>query len=425
MKYSALERLVGLAFWALGVLCLLNLNDLARMWIGVQGAAVVPMLICCLLALSGLIWIRPREALGIPGALVLLCVVSYACIGTVVAVLSGSDPRPHNEWWYLVRSAKSVLVITAAAVGGGVLLRRIGGDRVLLGLLMIMTASCALILTSPWLAVVFRLPPIDAAFRLFGSFSDPNMAGLLACLAVVAALAVIRSGRFRVFAYGGLLVAAAALVGTFSRTALVVFPVIMFGALLASRGVQLKRMAVGMAVVGLVVAGTLASLDVEAVDERQLTRWESLLGFIDVQGQADLPIGDRSVLWSLALEEALEAPLLGNGLGHAHHLDGAWYNIDGVLLGAHNQYLILAAEAGFLPLLSLCLFFVVAVQAGFRSDSASYLLGAVTGWVLVLGLFSLTFHGILELRACNFIIGVSCAVMASCSRRDGPRPKTA
>ena len=425
MKDSGLERLVGLAFWALSVLCLLNLNDFARMWTGVEGAFVAPMLICCLAALAGLMRVGPREALGSPGALVLFCLVSYAGIGTVVSILNAADLQPHTEWWYLVRHVKSVLVVLAAAVGGRVLWRRVGGERVLLGLLVVMMVSCTLMLASPWLYVVFRFPPSEGSYRFFGSFSDPNDAALVACFAIVTALALMGAGRFRVFAYGGLLVALAALVGTFSRTALIVLPVMVLGALSASRGVQRKRLAAGLAIIVVVAACMLANIETDALDERQLSRWESLLGPVGGQSTIDLALLDRPALWSLALEQALESPLWGNGVGRLHHLDGAWYNGEGALLGAHNQYLILAGEAGFLPLLSYSLFLVVMVQAGFRNGRLSWPLGVVGGWAVVLMLFSTAFHGILAQRACNFIIGLSCAAMASCSQDEGPGPESA
>ena len=423
---SALERLVGPAFWALSVLCLLNLNDLARMWIGREGAFVAPMLICCLPGLAGLVHVGPRRALGTPGALILFCLVSYAGIGTVVTTLSGDSPQPHTEWWYLVRHAKAALVVIAAAAGGSVLLRRVGAESVLPGLLTVMTASCILVLASPFLLTIFQLPPTSGAYRFFGSFSDPNDAAFVACLAIVTALALIMGDRFRAFAHGALAVAVAALIGTLSRTGLVVVPVVTLGALLAGRGVQRARVARAAGFAALAVAATLVALGPSAFDERRISRLESVVAIFigPIAGEMQLP--DRVVLWNLGLEQALAAPLVGNGLGRLHALDGAWYNEEGVLLGVHNQYLVLVGEAGFVPLLAYCLFLVMMVQAGFRNGRASWPVAAVGGWAVVLIFFSMTFHTTtLALRASNFIIGLSCALMASGPRDEGPRPEGA
>ena len=424
VRESTIERLVGLVCWTLSVLCLLNPNGLIRMWTGEEQAVSEAMLICCLLALAGLTRVGPREALGAPGALILSCLMSYAGIGIAVAIVAGDDLR--EAQWYLVRHLKSALVIVAAAVSGRVLWRRAGSERVTQGLLLVMTAGCTLILASPWLVSILRFPPPDGEYRFFGSFADPNEAGLMACFTVVTALALIDSGRSRVFALGALLVAVAALVGTFSRTAFIILPVVMLGSLLVSRGAGRKRIAGSVAVVAVAVAGAVAAVDTDALGERRVSRWDSLIGIVGLSSAEDVSLADRSTLWSLALEQTLDAPLLGNGLGRLHALDRAWYNTDGVLLGAHNQYLILAGEAGFLPLVLFVLFLVVTFQAGIGKKAVRpvWPLGAVSGWTIVLIIFSMTFHGILTYRICNYIIGLSCAIAASCSRDEGSRAET-
>lgn len=415
MRESTIDRLVGLAFWTLSVFCLLNLNGLISMWSGEERATSEVMLFCCLVALAGLMRIGPGSALGTPGALILACMISYGGIGFVVSNLSGTWSQPHSEWWYLVRYAKSALLTLAVAVSGGVLWRRVGGERVMSGLLLVMTGSCTLVLASPWLRNVLRFPPPDADYRFFGPFADPNEAGLMACFTAAVALALVASGRYRVLASGALAVAAAALAGTFSRTALLAFPIVLLGSLWASRAVQRKRVAVAIALVVVIAAGAAASLDTDRLDERQVSRLSSLVTLMNESAPDDLALAGRTRLWSLALEQTLEAPLQGNGLGHLHQLDGAWHNREGVLLGAHNQYLILGGEAGFLPLALYVLFLAVTLRAGFGKKKAWPLI-AVGGWSIVLITFSMAFHGVLTYRICNFIIGVLCAITAGCSR---------
>lgn len=425
VRESTIDRLVGLAFWTFSVLCLLNLNGLIRMRTGVEQATSEAMLFCCLVALMGLMRIGSKSALGTPGVLLLSCLLSYVGIGIVVTTLTGAYPQQHSEWWYVVVYAKSMLVIVAVAVSGRVLLsRRLGAERVMRGLLLVMTASCTLILASPWLSNVLPFAPRDAEYRFFGSFTDPNEAGLMACFTVVVALVSIASGRSRVLAFGALPVAVAALVGTFSRTALVALPIAMLCTLLASRDARRKRVAAIAALACVIVAGTVASLNVERFSERQLSRWSSVVEVVDPSAEDDETLANRAILWSLGLEQALDAPVVGNGLGRLHHLDGAWYNLDGVLLGVHNQYLILVGEAGFLPLALFVLFLAMTFQAGFRKERTSWLLGAVGGWSLILAVFSMTFHGVLTYRICNFIMGLSCAIVASGSRDEGLRPET-
>ena len=420
MEDSARDRLIALAFWTLGALCLLNLNDLVRMWIGVERAFSVLMLLCCLVALAGLLRSPPKEALGVPGALILGCIGSHVGIGILVAILNGTEDQGS---WYLMRYLGSALVIAAAAVGGGVAWRLVGGEKVMRRILVLLTASCALILASPWLLDFYRNPPRDGAYRYFGSFSDPNEAALVACFAVVAGLTFLRRGRPRILLYIALIVAIAAAVGTFSRTALIVLPLLFLDIVLVSRGSQRKNLAGGAAIIALVLAGVFFSLDPETFEERQLARWDSLLEISNPSAVDDVTLAGRSTLWSLAWDEAMESPLFGHGLGRLHQLDGAWYNDEGVLQGAHNQFLILLGEAGFVPLLLFTSFLAVTSHAGFRKERIGWALGAVSGWALVLILFSFTFQIVLTHRAANFIVGLSCAVMARSRWAKDARPE--
>ena len=423
MRDSGPDRVVRVAFWTLGVLCLLNLNDLARMWIGVDRAFSELMLLCCVLMLAGLWRTAPREALRTPGALILSCLVSYVGIGMLVAIVNGTALQTEATW-YLTRHLSSALVIAATAIGGRVMWERIGGERLLLGVLVLLTGSCTLMLASPWLVDIFRNAPNEGAYRFFGSFSDPNEAALVACFAIVASLALMRRGRNYLLIYGALIVALAALVGTFSRTAVIALPVLALSALLITRGGERLRVMGGIVVTVLIMWGVRANLDASLFDERQLARWRSLVEFVGASSPSDLPIAGRVALWRLAGDRALESPVLGHGLGSFHALEGAWYNSEGVLMGAHNQYLILLGEAGILPTLLFAAFLAVALCAGFRYARASWASSMVSGWALVLIIFSLAFHGVLTQRASNFIIGLSCAVMAGCAWDGRVRPET-
>lgn len=420
---SGLDRLVGLAFWTLAVLCLLNLNGLVFLWTGVEQAFSPLILLCCIVALAGMLRVRTREALGTPGLLIVACLAAYTGIGIVMAIINGSELQTQATE-YLRRHLGSVLIILAGALGGRLVWLRIGGGRVLAGVAIILTAGCLLILASPWLRDIFRNSPQEGAYRYFGSFANPNDAALIACFSFVLALALMRRGRARLVVYGTFLVALAAAVGTLSRTAIVVLPALVVASVVVSRGTQRRRLATGLLTTALVLTTVWANLDPNMFEDRQIARISSLR---DLGGRStidDVALAGRATLWRLAADEALEAPLVGKGLGRLHHLDSAWYNDDEILMGAHNQYLILLGEAGFLPLGLFVVFLGVAVHAGFRQRRSLWPLGAVTGWSLTLILFSITFHGILMNRAACFVIGLSCAVMASCLPGEDARPAT-
>ncbi len=416
------DRVIALTFWAVSVICLVDLNDLLRMWVGVERAFSVPLLACCLVLLTGLLRMRFMDAVGWPGVLILACLLSYSGLGMLVSLASATEFES-DAAGYLVRHLSSVVLILATAAGARRVLHAAGEESLLRGLMLVATGSCLLMIASPRLVDLFVDPPEDGTYRYFGAFSDPNMAAMVACFGVVSALAFLRAGRQRVLAHGAALVSGTALAGTFSRTALVVLACLLAGAVVASRGVQRRRLAGGLAVLAVVGALGVRTLDLSALEARQLQRWESLLEIVELSSVDDVSLAGRMTLWRLALEETLEAPLLGNGLGRLHHLDGAWYNDDGVLMGAHNQYLVLAGEAGFVPLTLFVLYLALTLTVDSRSKGSVAILGAVSGWALVVVLFSVAFHGVLLQKACSFVIGVSCAAVARGPGR-GTSPRT-
>ena len=419
MQEQGLDRLVVWAFWTLCVLCLLGLNEVAFMWLGIERAFSPVMLVCCLVMLLGLLRVRFRDALGTMGVLLMAALASYVAIGTLVALAGGTDWRT-DALWYLQRYMSSILLILAVAVGGRIVMERTGGERTLLVILGVLTGSCALMLASPWLLLVFPNAPPDGQFRYFGPFLSPNEAGFAACIAIVLAFSCLRAGRFKLLAYGSLFVAVSALVGTFSRTALVTLPVVAVGGILVSRGAERWRFLTGMAVISLVGARTLADVNTGNLLEPQVARLGSLLRIVESLSVDDVTLAGRLTLWQLGTELALASPLYGYGLGRFHALEEAWYNNDGHLLGVHNQYLTLWGEAGVVPLLLYVLFLVGMLRLGLRRGTDIALVSAAAGWTMVIVLNGMSSHTMLLSRASNFVLGLSCAAAAfAASRREG------
>lgn len=410
MTDSGLDRLVGFAFWTLGVLCLLNATGLADMGLGPPRAYSALTLLACLLALAELLRTGPREALGTPGLLLLLCLLSYLCIGIVVAIPSGTELSAIR---YLKGGLYSGLVVTAAAVGGRAVWRTLGGTRFLTCVLLILATSCALMLASPWLWGILPNAPPEGAYRFFGSFGNPNQAAVVASFGVVTALALLRHGRFPVLVYGVLVLAVVAVVGTLSRAAMIVLPILMLGALFASRGAERRRLLGALAIIVVAAVGAAMNVNLDLLDDRQVARFEALTDLLPPVSINDPSFISRRVLLELGLDQALESPLVGSGLGSFHHLEGAWYNEHGDIMGVHNQYLLILGEAGFLPLILFLSFLAVTLHAGLRKGRI-WALGAVSGWAAVVALFGLTSHNLLMHWPVNFMIGLGCAVMTGC-----------
>ena len=271
--------LIAVAFWALAALALLNLRELhLRGMPGVQFMGAWATMLCCLIVVSlvGLryagsrrepVWSASlwRQSIGTPGLLLFAAVASYLAIGATVLVVEGSwQPDTAGDLKYRVLHFG---VLVAAALGGRAVLERTGADRLLGGVLVILIASCAVILASPVLRELGILPLYRVPFRLTGAFTNPNDASLVACMTVALALAFLTNGGPRRLGHAGLAMGTAANLATASRTGFLVLVAILV--LFALLNLRDKRKTVLL----LSWIGGLIGLAVVAT---QFTPWASL-----------------------------------------------------------------------------------------------------------------------------------------------------
>ena len=424
-----IDRLIVPAFWTMSVICLVNLNDFARLLFGVERLFSGLLLVCCLVVLTGLLRVRPLGALGASGVLILATLASYVGIGMAMDIVNGSDPQ-WEAVSYLMRYLASILLISATAIGARVVWDRIGGERLMKGILLVMVATCALVPASPWLIEIYVVRPFDLGGRLSGSFSNPNEAAVVCGFAAALALAFLRTGRAPWLAGGGLALALTALALTFSRTLWLAMPVVLVHAMLASPPRERRRLAGALVLAGLLAAPPVVSLGAEAIqDPYGLMRIEQLLQVFRADSLDDIPLGGRDIFWRVGAEKVVEAPLVGNGLGRLHHIEKTWFNAEGKYFGVHNEYLMLWGEAGIIPLVLFVVFLGTLLRRGLGRERALPLLGAVGGWAVIVATYGVTTHGVLVQRAVCFILGLSCAAVAAATsqaaRQASPATRTA
>ncbi len=225
--------LIAAAFWTLAVIALTNLRHL-HLGGTPQVEAVIAWatMACCVLLLglvgarSAMAWLKSgslapvrRTLGGTPGMLLLGAVASYLAIGA--SVLGMEAIREPDTAGLLKYHVLLLGVLAAAAVGGRAVLERTGAERLLRGVLLVLIASCAVILASPALRDLGILRPYRIPFRLTGAFDEPNNAGLAACMTAALAGALLTNGGPRALGWLGLAAGAAASLATASRTALV------------------------------------------------------------------------------------------------------------------------------------------------------------------------------------------------------------
>ena len=178
---------IAVSFWALAVLVHIKL----------QGSVIKPLvlgalLLCCLLLL-GFVNLRWWKSLGTPGWFLLASIASYLFISSGTSLATDAELSTKD----VARQGFFFLVTLAAILGGRWLLERIGAERLLKWTLVILMASCAVVLASPWLRDMGVLPEYRHPYRMTGTFTDPNDAGFIACMTAVLALAFQSNGRQR------------------------------------------------------------------------------------------------------------------------------------------------------------------------------------------------------------------------------------
>ena len=260
---SLQTTLIAVAFWTLAVIALTNLRYV-HLW-GLPQVEVLTaratMVSCALLL--GLVGARcvmawresgslapiQRTLGGTPGMLLFAAVASYLAIG--VSVLGVEAIREPDMIGLLKYEVLLLGVLVATAGGGRAVLERIGADRLLQSVLVVLIVSCAIILVSPALRDSGFLSSYRIPYRLTGAFSNPNDAGLAACMTVVFAAALLTNGGPRTLSWLGLAAGIAAVLVTASRTALVILGAMAVVFLLLNVRGKLRTIALGLAAVGL------------------------------------------------------------------------------------------------------------------------------------------------------------------------------
>ena len=388
---------------------LLNLNLVGRVGLGTERAFSPLILFCCLvLFLIGSLGIPWQRALGVPGLFLLAALATYLSIGSLVGFATGLNSQPEKDFWHFLSGyLKSIILIVAAAFGSCIILRHTGSERVLGAVLLIMAVNCLFILASPLV--------IEDANRLSGTLGDPNHAGFYGCMTAGLALSLLSFNLYGKLSYLALSLSTVVTVGTFSRAAILIL-VLLFLCFMVRRARIRKAMikwGIVLALIGLVAGMATDSSPLE-LDADQLRRLKSLSLF-GTEGRFDSSFQQRLFLMGLALDEVVKSPVLGSGLGNLQRLDGAPLSKIGQVLGAHNQYMVFVGEAGIIPL-TLFLAFLGSNWKRSRTMT-SPTKATVVAWNLAIALFLLTSHAMFLLRFSNFLVGLSCAMLAHEIRR--------
>ena len=411
--------MVNLAFWLMAAMVLTN-GATIPVFTGLVGMRAWPIMLPVLfvyLFLASLAFRVPlRWALGAPGFLIVAGLASHLLIGSFMAAGAASFPYEN-----LLQYGYFIAAIVATAVGGSLVLRRAGIERLAIGCLVILGLTNSLTLASPVLVEFSSFVHRDAYHRFAGIFYDPNDAGYMGCLAVALALALLAShGWQRSLAGAVLILGAVATILSFSKTSLLVLGLLSFFFLMPSR--RLSKIPFIVWIIVTSITGVVAFVIIvpDRVPFLPPNQIDLLLSITETLLKPGVE-GDfnRQDLWRIALSRIAESPVSGNGLGEFFRLTVSGCGADQIEpCGVHNLYLLFLGEAGVVPLALFLLFLGSVLWERLRSGP-SIAANAAAGWTLTLAVHAVTAHHLPRTIWGGFVVGLICAMAAYAAETAG------
>lgn len=430
------DLMAGL-FWLVAVVSLINFHHVANMMLP-SGWFVTAGLVAACLALVVIAPFKLQPILGHAGYLMIAAIGTYAVIATVVATL-GDVYWHHKDPYLALRPWFAIAVTAGSAAGGAVVLRRVGVERVLISVLVLLGLAAALIFASPWLVehVYVNLSESEYGFfahrrgRYFGTFVNPIPAGMAACSAVVLGLATLRHVAHVEARMLGVIIVIAATVAvalTLSRTAVIVLALILVLFLFSGTKKRLSgtkrrlqhRWLSGRGFVALFIGLIVLAVIYRETFQVSFNVVDRFVGIVDNVDRGG--VSQRLELLAYGFGFIVESPLIGNGLSVLGWMDGA-VTCQGAAVecGIHNSFLQYWGEAGIAPAVLLTIAFVAFLRRS-RRLPRSLATDTAFGWTLVFALACLVADGAPHFLWHSFMFGLSCALLSHAAATTSTAP---
>lgn len=422
--HALASDLIVAIFWLVAVVSLINVHHIANMVLPSGWFVTAGVVVACM-AMVVLSPVRMGPVLGRHGLLMIAAIASHGAIGIAVAFVAGVD-WSNQDPYLALRPWFAVAVTVGSALGGSVVLRRLGVERVLVGVLLLMGIAAALIFASPWLIdhVYVQLSESERSFfasrrsRHFGTFVNPIPAGMAACSAVVVGLALLGLTQrvwIRVLGIGVVIVASLAVLPTLSRTAAVALCLVLALFLFSPARRLHRRLPLrGRVLVAAFIGAVALAVIYRETFELSFHMVERFLGI--VAGGRRAGISERLGLLAYGFSFIAESPLIGNGLSALGWMRGAAVcQAATTACGIHNSFLQYWGEAGIVPAILLAIAFVTFLREA-RRLPRSLATNTAFGWTLVFALACLAADGVPYFLWHSFLFGLSCALLAHAAR---------
>jgi O-antigen ligase len=397
----------GVAARGLAVACALNLNGVFSMAFDLGQAVSLVMLVTSLF----LILRHGHAARSAALALFFLAIVSYLILATIFYDPFEAVYEPEKFYQayggaiLIVWGISGYVASLQPGFGLGQFLRFVRNSFLI---------SAASVWASPLLYKFYVNLPLSSQQRMGGFFANPNEAAIASLLAVILTLGM--PFRLRLLQLALVLMAAGAVVLTFSKTAMTCLIVIL--------GWYVFQRARSAILFVLPVAVSLAVITVQDIDNILLAMTENeIVEFDQVQKDRILAVGKilggeidertttgRTYLWQLVAEKAWDRFPFGSGIGSAHNIVGGVLEND-VWQGAHNSFIMILGESGPFPALLLAASMVALFLGVRRSAAGSF------EWpcLLILGVDMMATHTALSTRYHNLALAMLLGLVANAS----------
>lgn len=363
------------------------------------------LIIICMMIMSVILisQARRRFLVSLPLAIIILTELAYFGIGTLTG-LSLEPDLSERAWWNLRLSAGLVVIMYGTTVTVPEVLRHLGLKTTLTYMFVPLLVGLSTVFFSDFLQESLGLMKLAPQFSTMqfegaqqGIYRKPSriveLSGMLATISLVFLghrqnRAVIKAG------YVGLAIAISAILVSASKTGLGALVILLTTFLLLGNQMRKIRMIslflcllLGLAVI---IPAGLANRFISVTHIQKFFQIVVLVsGDSRILHTGSSLFSNRDILWKRSFDAFLDSPITGHGLSKYEtdtrmndpvNLSRYWpvFHTDPVLrarhvrselyrAGAHNMFLGVAAEAGFVPASLLILFWlIVAYSALFR-----------------------------------------------------------
>lgn len=153
-------------------------------------------------------------------------------------------------------------------------------------------------------------------------------------------------------------------------------------------------------------------------DGTQAQRIEQFLNILALAPETESMKSSRGDLWLLGLNEIVKSPIIGNGLGALHSMDGAVAAVNGgYAQGVHNSYLLKFGDAGVFAFLLFLGFVCYVMSLSFNLAKHDSHARFSFFYFFIFSLDCMVTHNVELLRFHNLLIGISLGFLCMAQRK--------